>query len=157
VADEVAEKAGRKSAKRKPRGKPFQPGQSGNPNGKRPGTRHKATILAQALVDGQVEALVNKGLELALGGDVTMLRTMLGFILPARKDRYVAMGLPTLRSAEDALEASRLVVAAIADGRLTPAEGGELTRAIETAIKLLETVSLEQRLVVLEQERGLHH
>jgi hypothetical protein len=124
VSDEVAEKAGRKAAKRKPRGKPFQPGQSGNPNGKRPGTRHKATILAQALVDGQVEALVNKGLELALSGDVTMLRTMLGFILPARKDRYVAMELPTLRSAEDALEASRLVVAAIADGRLTPGEGG---------------------------------
>ena len=36
----------------------WKKGQSGNPAGKKPGTRHKATILAERLLDGQAEELI---------------------------------------------------------------------------------------------------
>jgi hypothetical protein len=98
-------------------------------------------------------ALIKKAVE---GGDSAVMRALLGLLLPARKDRHVTMDLPAIHSAEDALEASRVVVEAIADGRLTPAEGGELTRAIESQIKLFEVVNLEELLAALEQQRGLN-
>ncbi|MFZ0928340.1 MAG: DUF5681 domain-containing protein [Syntrophobacteraceae bacterium] len=53
---------------------PFEKGQSGNPNGKPRGTRNRTTVIAQALLDGKAETLVEKVVELALAGDVTCLR-----------------------------------------------------------------------------------
>ena len=44
-------------------GRPFRPGQSGNPAGKRPGTRHRVTLLAEQLLDGEAEAIVRKAVE----------------------------------------------------------------------------------------------
>jgi Family of unknown function (DUF5681) len=46
----------------KPGRRLFQKGQSGNPTGKKPGTRHKATIIAETLLDGESEALTRKPL-----------------------------------------------------------------------------------------------
>jgi hypothetical protein len=111
--------------------------------------------LAEALIDGQAENLVRKGLELALAGDVSMLRTMLGFILPTKRDRHLTLTLPPIETAQDALLASRTIVQAVASGELSPAEGAEMSRAIELHIKLVEVVDLETRLTELERERGL--
>jgi len=55
---------------KKLRGKPFKPGQSGNPAGKPPGSLNKATRTAQTLLDGEVEGLPRKAIELALSGDM---------------------------------------------------------------------------------------
>jgi hypothetical protein len=49
----------------------FSPGCSGNPAGMKPGTRHKATRAALALLNGEVDKLTRKAVELALAGDVT--------------------------------------------------------------------------------------
>jgi len=48
------------------RGRPFAPGQSGNPNGRPKGARNKATIAAEALLDGEAEGLTRKALEMAI-------------------------------------------------------------------------------------------
>src|SRR5262245_33233647 len=42
----------------------FKPGQSGNPAGKKPGTRNRATLALEALLDGEAEALTKKAVEL---------------------------------------------------------------------------------------------
>ena len=41
-----------------PKQRGFQKGRSGNPAGKPPGTRNKMTLLAEALLDNEAEALV---------------------------------------------------------------------------------------------------
>ena len=62
----------------KQRGKPFKPGVSGNPKGRPRGSRSKATVLAQELLDGEAEGLARKVIELALAGDSPGPEALLG-------------------------------------------------------------------------------
>ena len=55
-------------------GRPFEKGRSGNPAGRRRGTRNRSTQAAQLLLEGEAEALTRKAVELALGGDPAALR-----------------------------------------------------------------------------------
>jgi hypothetical protein len=56
AAAPVLEPSAEQSA-RKQRGRPFEPGQSGNPNGRPKGARNLVTRAVEALIDGQGEAL----------------------------------------------------------------------------------------------------
>lgn len=47
----------------------FKLGQTGNPAGKPKGTRHKATLAAEVLLNGEAEALTRKAIELAKAGE----------------------------------------------------------------------------------------
>ena len=69
----------------------WRKGQSGNPCGKPRGARHKATLAAEALLDGEAAALTRKAIERALEGDGVAVRLCLERILPAR--RIVPSGL----------------------------------------------------------------
>ena len=109
---------------------PFEPGRSGNPAGKARGTRNKVTLAIEALLDGEAEALTRKAIELAKAGDIAALRLCMDRLAPPRKDRLVMFELPTITSAADAVKASAALVAAVADGDLTPAEAGELGKLI---------------------------
>src|SRR2546421_12842808 len=90
---------------------PFAKGESGNRAGRPPGARHKATLAAEALLDGESEALTRKAVEAALGGDMAALRLCLDRIVPAHPERPVNFQIPPLKSAADAAVA----VAAISD------------------------------------------
>src|SRR5215208_2087882 len=91
----------------------FKPGQSGNPAGKAKGTRHRATRAAEVLLDGEVEALTRKAVEMALAGDTVAMRLCLDRILPVRKDRHITFTLPTLETAADAVAATATLVNAV--------------------------------------------
>ena len=55
----------------------WQPGQSGNPHGRKAGSRNKASLLAEALLDGEAEKLVRGVIDMALKGDVAAARLCL--------------------------------------------------------------------------------
>jgi hypothetical protein len=136
------------------RGRPFEKGQSGNPAGKPPGTRHKLTLAAEALLDGEAEALTRKAIEIALKGDTTALRLCLERILPPRKSRKVALDLPKIEKAEDLLQAFAAVVSGMAAGELAPDEATAIAGVLEARRKAIETVDIERRLAALEQRNA---
>lgn len=49
-----------------PRGQSFRRGKSGNPAGRPRGARNRATLAAEALLEGEAEALTRKAIELAV-------------------------------------------------------------------------------------------
>ena len=124
----------------------FTTGNPGRPNG----ARHKATRAALALLDGEAEALTRQAVTMALDGDATALRLCLERIAPPRKDAPVTFALPPMQSAQDAAQAAAAVLAAVAEGELTPTEGAHVMGLVETFRRTLETTELEARVAALE-------
>src|SRR3954467_920500 len=132
------------------RGRPFQAGQSGNPGGRPVGSRHKATLAAEALLDGEAEELTRTAIELAKTGDTTALRLCLERVCPPRRDRPVAFTMPVIESTADLTKASAALLQAVASGELTPSEAAELGKLVEAHVKAIEATEFQQRLEYLE-------
>jgi hypothetical protein len=130
----------------------FQPGQSGNPAGRPPGVRNKATVIAEELFDGEVEAIVRRAIDKAKEGDMAAVRLCLDRVAPRRRGCAVAFGLPPLVTAADAVTAMAAIVAGLGNGELTPAEASELAKLVERYTRALESSTLEARITKLEQE-----
>lgn len=124
----------------------FAAGNSGKPRG----TRHKATEAALALLHGEAEALTRQAVTMALEGDTTALRLCLERIAPPRRDAPVQFDLPRMETACDAAKAAGAVLEAVAEGDLTPTEGGHLMGLVEGYRRTLETCELEARVAALE-------
>jgi len=129
----------------------WRKGASGNKAGKPRGVRHKATLAAETLLEGEAEALSRKAVELALKGDVAALRLCLDRILPPRKDRPVCFELPKMTEVKDAVNASAAIVEAIATSELTPAEATELSKVVDSYARVLQAVEFAERLSKLEK------
>ena len=135
----------------KQRGKPFQKGRSGNPEGRPRGSRNATTLALETLLDGQATALTQKAIDLALTGDMAALRLCLDRILPPRKDRPVSFALPPIKSAQDAAAVVSAVLAAVAAGEITPSDAAEIGKLIDSYVKAFETAELAERLERLER------
>jgi hypothetical protein len=133
--------------------KRFKPGQSGNPSGRRPGSRNRASLAAEMLLEGESEALTRKAIELAKGGDTTALKMCLDRIAPARKDAPVTLDLPVLTGPETALAGVARAIEAAAAGEITPSEAGALVSLLDSYRKAYEVQEFEKRLVALEEGR----
>jgi Family of unknown function (DUF5681) len=129
----------------------WKKGQSGNPNGRAAGSRNRATLAIEALLEGEGEALTRKAIELAMAGDMAALRLCLDRILPPRKDSPVAFDLPEMKTLNDAVPAMGALVKAVGRGDLTPAEAAELTKMVQAFAKIIETAELEERVRKLEE------
>jgi hypothetical protein len=155
MSDDLAAKAAPKAAKGRARGRPFPKGVSGNPAGMKPGTKHRTPQIAEALIDGQAEKIIQKIISLALKGDTALLRWLGDRIAPVRKDRHIELHLGSVVIAQDALAASRIVLQAVAAGQLTPSEGEMLSKALSVHIGLHGAVEVESQLSALEQTHGV--
>ena len=139
----------RNNAGKTPRGpgRRFAPGNPGRPKG----ARHKATVAAEVLLDGEAEKLTRKAVELALAGDTIALRLCLDRILSPRRERPISFALPKVETAADAVKAVAAIAEAVAAGEITPGEAGELTRLVDVFTRTLEATEFEARLTALEQ------
>lgn len=131
----------------------FKPGQSGNPAGKAPGTRHKITRAIEALLEGEHEALTRKAIELALAGDGPALRLCLDRLAPPRKDAPISFALPPIATAADTVAASSSLLGAVAVGDVTPDEAGRVMALLTAHKALVEAGDLEARITALEAKQ----
>ncbi|MBF0561789.1 MAG: hypothetical protein HQL37_07160 [Alphaproteobacteria bacterium] len=133
------------------RGKPFAKGKSGNPSGRKAGSRNRATVALEAIIAGEGKSIVQAMIQAALAGDVTAGKALLDRLVPMRKGRPVRIDLPPVQTAADVLAAMGTVVAAVGDGELTPDEGAAVAGLLETKRRAIETIELEMRIAALEQ------
>ena len=140
----TAETAGR------PRGRRFVKGQSGNPAGRRKGSKNRKTLLAELLLEGEADNLTRKAVDLALAGNEAALRLCLDRLIEPRRERSVRFALPPLESAGDIAAAMIAVTEAVADGTLSPGEAFALSQTVETFLRAIEARDFEARLERLE-------
>jgi len=120
-------------------------------NGRLKGSLNSTTLAAQALLDGEAEALTRKAIELAKGGDLTALRLCMDRLLPPRKDRPVSLDLPRIDSARDVPIAISALLAAVAAGELEPSDAGEVTKLLGAYARAVEINELAERVDNLEK------
>lgn len=131
----------------------FQPGQSGNPNGRPRGKRNAVTLAVEALMEGEAEELTRAAIDKAKEGDVPALRLCLERLAPARKDAPVNFELPPIETVADAKKASASVLAAVAAGEITPSEGGSVMALLVSHKLIVEATDFEERLAALEAHK----
>jgi len=122
--------------------------------GKTRGARHRTTLAIEALLEGQHAALTQKAIDKALEGDTVALRLCLDRLAPPRKDAPITLDLPPVRSAQDAVEASAAILAALAAGEVTPDEAGRVMALLTAHKGIVETGDLERRIAALEGEKA---
>lgn len=132
----------------------FAKGFAPNPAGKPKGTRHHATRIAEALIDGQGELPVQKAIEMAMRGEPTAMRLCLDRLIAPRKERPVSFALPRIETAADIVSATNAIAAAVASGELTPGEAANLSSLVAHVGKAIELTELEARLALVEQQLG---
>ncbi len=127
----------------------FAKGQSGNPAGRKRGSRNKATALRDQL-EADASALIRKAVELAKGGDVAALRMCLDRILPPLRAETSPQEIEA-KGDDLASLASSIVREAVA-GRISAEAAKELTAALSAVGRLKELCEFEQRLAALESK-----
>jgi hypothetical protein len=132
----------------------FEKGQSGNPLGRPPGARNKATLIAEALLQGEAAELTRAVIERAKAGNVEALRMCLDRLAPPSRHRTIEFQLPQLTNAQDAVSALSAIASAVAAGELTPSEAGDLTKLIDGFSRLREGTIIERQLAMLERAAG---
>jgi hypothetical protein len=136
------------------RGRPFKKGTSGNPSGKPKGSRNRATLAAEVLLDGESEKLTRKAIELAMSGDTVALRLCMDRILPPRKERLATLNLPPVKTSQDILKCLSTILNETGRGNIDPHQAQLLSGILETHRKTIEIVDVEERLSVLEKKAG---
>lgn len=128
----------------------WKPGQSGNPAGKPPGTRNKATMMVLALMEEGAEEVAGAIVNAAKAGDLGAAKLVLERLAPPVRERAIALDLPDTATLAGVSEAQRAVVRAVGEGELLPSEGNALASILEARRRAIETEELEQRIRALE-------
>ena len=124
----------------------FSAGNSGRPRG----SRNKATIAIENLIEGQAKALTQTVIKKALEGDSVALRLCMERIAPPPKDAAITFCMPIMSNAMDASVAAGSVLKAVSEGELTPIEATRVMGLIDSYRRTLELTEIEQRLQALE-------
>jgi hypothetical protein len=107
----------------------FAPGCSGNPRGRPIGSRNRASVMAEALEEGEPAKLIREYADAAHGGDKVALRFCVGRLVPPVRGRTIVLDLPEGMEL-DFRRGYQRVARAVFDGEITPEEGLTLVRLL---------------------------
>ena len=95
-------------------------------------------MILDALGDDEARAVLDVVVQRAKAGDVRAAEILLNRAWPVPKGRPVVLDLPPVNTPSDAVVASAVVLAAAAEGRLTPSEAGTMLGLLETHMQAVE-------------------
>lgn len=130
----------------------WKKGQSGNPNGKKPGSRNKATQMVLAMMEGGAKEITQAVIDAAKAGDLSAARLVIERLAPPMRERPINIELPDTCTAEGCAQAQSAILQAVGTGDLLPGEGATLATIVENRRRSLETQDLEQRISILEDK-----
>lgn len=128
----------------------FEKGKSGNPAGRPKGSRNRATLLALAAMEGELEGVVKSVIDAAKKGDMTAARLVVDKLIPATKDRPLEMTLPEVKDLAGCKDAQASILAAVATGEITLSQGEQLSNLIDSQRRSMETEDVLSRLKAIE-------
>ena len=114
----------------------FSPGQSGNPAGRPKGARNRTTVFAEALREGEAEAIRDKLVDGALAGDRVLLKFCAGLLFAKPGPRAVELDLVPGQE-NDPLAVLAAATRAMADGEIAPSEAVAIARVANATARLL--------------------
>ena len=126
----------------------FKPGQSGNPKGKPPGTKHASTKLRDVIA-GDLPKILATLRDRALEGDVQAASLLLSRCLPPLRPESATQAIKL--SGASLGERAEAIVKAAVDGELPTSAAAELMGVLSGQAKILETIELERRIAALEE------
>jgi hypothetical protein len=130
----------------------FQPGQSGNPAGKKPGTRNRSTMLVEQMIGDEAERITGNLIRSALEGKAWAIQTCMRRAAPPARSRTVVVDLPSTDTPSGILAAGARLIEATAQGEIAPDEADRLSALLDKQRLALETVELERRIAALEAQ-----
>jgi hypothetical protein len=134
----------------RPRGRPWPKGQSGNPAGRKKGSRNWATRMAAVYLDGEAEALLRRTVELAHAGSAFHMKLALDRTIAPVRERPAPIALPPVTTAADLAPAMDAVIAAVSRGEITTSQAVELSMVVATRLRALEASEFDRQLRAIE-------
>jgi hypothetical protein len=129
----------------------FAKGQSGNPNGRMPGARGRATELVEKLMRNEAKDVVESVINAAKSGDMVAAKVVVDRLAPAPRGRFLQINVPKIEKPADALPLMAGVLDTMAKGELTPHEASDLSAVVQTYLKVLELVGLAAEVAALKE------
>jgi hypothetical protein len=118
----------------------FQPGQSGNPAGRPPGSRNKETIAREQELAERAYKAVGDIIGWARSGNAVAMRICADWARPSAINRSPALELPPITCSDDAQAALQTVLEAFGSGALTSRELPTVLAGVERAVRIADRI-----------------
>ena len=133
----------------------FKKGVSGNPDGRKAGSRHKCTLAALAMLDGESERLTRVAIDKALEGDMLALRMCLDRLLPIKKDHPVSISLPKINGLQDLVGFTSALLTGVSEGLVGATEAEKLCKIVTVHREVIQATDFEARIAELESQANI--
>ncbi len=127
----------------------FQPGRSGNPAGRKPGSGIVGELRQQ--LQSAAPEIIEKLIENAKLGDPTSVRLVVERLVPLHKPQLPAISIDTPRDATP-VQLAQTVLQAALSGAISPDQAQSIISLQTSITALRESEELERRLLALEQK-----
>jgi len=133
----------------------FKKGQSGNPAGRKAGSRNKASLIVEKLMAEDIEDITKNLVMMAKNGDMTAIKIVIDKLIPNKKSGQISFELPTIKTATDIAGGFSQILEQVSTGEISVADAKDVGSILESARKTYEIEELEKRIDELQLKLGV--